>query len=146
MRAAAATIAGLALASALLAAACSNTPSSTTTPSATTSTPFTEVFIGTLPVGGSSFYSFTVSQTSNVFLMMASLTTATPAPTVSVPLNLGLGVPAGIGCDLSQSVTVTPALTPQIGVTLDPGIYCANIQDVGYLTSPVTFAIRIVHR
>ena len=71
---------------------------------------------------------------------------ANPGPAVSIPVKLGLGVPAGIGCGLTQSVTVPPALTPQIGVTLAPGIFCASIEDVGNLKSPVSFAIRIVHQ
>jgi hypothetical protein len=78
--------------------------------------------------------------------MLASLTLANTGPTLSVPVNLGLGVPAGIGCGVTQSVTVGPALTPQIAVTLDPGIYCVNIQDAGNLTSQVNFAIRIAHQ
>jgi hypothetical protein len=74
------------------------------------------------------------------------MTLASPGPAVSIPVQLGLGIPAGIGCGLTQSVTVPPALTPQIGVTLAPGIFCVSIQDVGTLTSPVNFAIRIVHQ
>jgi hypothetical protein len=147
MRSAGAVLAVVVLA-AVLAARCSGNSSSTgTTPTSTTTTttPITEVFVGTLSLGGSSFYSFTVNLRSNVFLTLASLTTGSPSPTIFVPLQLGLGIPAGIGCGLTQSVTIAPALTPQIGVTLDPGIYCVNVADVGNLASAVTFAVRIVH-
>jgi hypothetical protein len=137
-------IASAVLLSALLTAGCSSSP--TTPTSTTTPTPTTELFAGSLALKDSSFYSFTVVQKSNVFLTLASLTVAVPGPAVSIPLNLGLGVPAGIGCALTQSLTVPPTLTPQIAVTLDPGIFCVNIQDVGNLTSPVNFAIRIVHQ
>lgn len=106
----------------------------------------TEVFTGSLALKDSSFYSFTVNATSNVFLTLASMTLASPGPAVSVPVEIGLGIPAGIGCGLTQSVIVPPLLTPQIGVTLDPGVFCVSIQDVGNLTSPVNFAIRIVHQ
>jgi hypothetical protein len=140
MRATAAAL----LLSALLTAGCSSSP--TTPTSTTTPTPITELFAGSLAPKDSNFYSFTVNQKSNVFLTLASLTVANPGPAISIPLNLGLGVPAGIGCALTQSVTVPPTLTPQIGVTLDPGIFCVNIQDGGSLTSPVNFAIRIVHQ
>ena len=137
-------IASAVLLSALLTAGCSSSP---TTPASTTpATPTTELFTGSLALKDSTFYSFTVVQKSNVFLTLASLTVADPGPAVSIPLNLGLGVPAGIGCALTQSLTVPPMLTPQIGVTLDPGIFCVSIQDVGNLTSPVNFAIRIVHQ
>src|SRR5260370_32003257 len=96
-----------------LIAGCSNSPTApttTTTSTTPTVTPLTEVFVGSLPKGGSSFYSFTVVQKSNVFLMLASLTLANTGPTLSVPVNLGLGVPAGIGCGLPQACTVGPAL------------------------------------
>ena len=139
-------VASAVLLSAVLAAGCSNNPTTTTTPTSTTSTNFTEVFTGSLAVKDSSFYSFTVLQKSNVYLMLASMTVAPPGPAVSIPVKLGLGVPAGIGCGLTQSAIVAPALTAQIGVTLDPGIYCVNIEDVGNLTFPVAFAIRIVHQ
>jgi len=138
-------IASAVLLSALLNAGCSNSPTPTQTTS-TTSTTSTEVFIGSLALKDSSFYSFTVMQKSNVFLTFASMTVASPGPAVSIPVKLGLGVPAGIGCGLTQSVTVSPALTPQIAVTLDPGIFCVSIEDVGNLVAPVNFAIRIVHQ
>jgi hypothetical protein len=138
-------IASAALLSASLTAGCASPPT-TTSPTPTTSTTTTEVFVGSLALKDSSFYSFTVVQKSNVFLTFASMTVASPGPAVSIPVTLGLGVPAGIGCGLTQSVTVSPALTPQIAVTLDPGIFCVSIQDVGNLTAQVSFAIRIVHQ
>jgi hypothetical protein len=135
----------LVLALGIVSAGCSNSPSSPT-PTPISSTPVTEVFTGTLVPGIPAFYSFTVNQKSNVFLMLASETQSSTGPTLSIPLNLGLGVPAGVGCGLTQSVTVSPSLTAQIGVTLDPSIYCVNIQDVGTLPAPINFAIRIVHQ
>jgi hypothetical protein len=136
----------LVLALAVACGGCSNSPTSATTTPTTSTTPITEVFTGTLTSGTPAFYSFTVVQKSNVFLMLASETQSSTGPTLSIPLNLGLGVPAGVGCGLTQSVTVAPSLTAHIAVTLDPSIYCVNLQDVGNLPAPVNFAVRIVHQ
>ena len=150
------TIAAGGLLLAVMTASCSSNPAAPattttttttpTTPTPSAATPETEVFIGTLAVKDSSFFSFNVLGSSNVLVTLASMTTGTPGPAVSIPVSLGLGVPSGIGCGLTQSVIVPPALTPQIAVTLDPGIFCVSIQDVGNLKVPVNFAIRIVHQ
>jgi len=131
------------LVAAALSAGCSGSSASTTTP--TVSGSLTEVFTGSLAVNGSGFYSFTVSSTGTTSVMLASITTAVPGPAVNLAVSLGVGVPAGIGCPVTTAVTVGPALTSQIAITLDPGIYCVNIADIGNLPVPVNFAIRIVH-
>jgi hypothetical protein len=132
----------LLVAASLCAAGCSG---SSTSPTTTVSGTVTEVFAGTLSVGGSSFYSFTVSSTGTASVTLASITTGVPGPAANIAVNMGLGVPAGIGCPVTTSVTVGPALTAQIAQILDPGIYCVNIADVGNLTAAVNFAIRILH-
>jgi hypothetical protein len=128
----------------LLGAGCGS-DSTPTTPSTSTVTNITEVFVGTLNVRGSSFYSFSVLTAGSVSIMLASITVARPGPTANIPVSLGVGVPAGEGCNTTQSTTVGPALTSQLTATLTPGVYCANVADVGNLTSSVGFAIRIIH-
>jgi len=128
-----------------LGAGCGNDSSTPTTPSTSTA-PTTEVFTGSLDVKGSSFYSFSVLSTGTVSVMLASITLGSPSAAAAIPVSLGVGVPAGLGCGVTTAVTVAPALTSQIANSLTAGIYCVNIADIGNLTAPVNFAIRIVHR
>lgn len=128
---------------ALTTAACSG--NSTTSPSPTTtiaSPTVTETFAGTLPVGGSSFYSFVVSQNGTVNVTLVSVAGTDVASTVT--LGLAIGTPSGTGC--SGTVTNTTAgPDPQVTGTYIPGRYCANVSDVGNLTAPAAFTVTIAH-
>jgi hypothetical protein len=64
---------------------------------------------------------------------------------LSSELGLGIGVPSGTGCALTQSITTTPALTAQLQHSSTPGVRCVSIFDIGNLTTQVNFAIRFVH-
>src|SRR5713101_4759958 len=128
----------------LLTAACGNSSdSSTTAPTATG--PSTEIFAGTLPVQGSGFYSFTVGTTGLVSITLASLTTTKTGPALNNIMGLGVGQPLGTDCSVTNSVAAAPALTAQLVNSLTPAIYCTRIYDLGTLTVPVNFTIRIVH-
>src|SRR6476661_6182515 len=84
----------------IVAGGCSknNTSSaSTTTPTPTPVAPTTtDEFDSTVPVGGSTFYSFSVSQYGTVNLTLTSVSGADVPPTVM--LGLGLGTPSGTAC------------------------------------------------
>ena len=128
----------------LLTAACGNSSDSSTT--APTSTgPSTEIFAGTLAVQGSGFYSFTVATTGQVSITLASLTTTKPGPALNNVMGLGVGQPLGTDCSVTNSVAAAPALAAQLVNSLTPAIYCTRIYDLGNLTAPVNFTIRIVH-
>lgn len=114
-----------------------------TSPTADANAPQIVLFTGRLPVGGSRFYSFTVSEAGTASLMLASLARDANGPALPASVALGLGVPRGIDCATTSSVTTGAALTVQISVDLQPGIYCARIADIGALTEPVAFAVRI---
>src|SRR6266702_103296 len=83
---------------ALTSAACSG--NSTTSPASTTTTvaspTTTETFSGSLPVGGSSFYSFLVSQNGTVNVTLVSVSGMNVDPTVA--LGVAIGTPSGTGC------------------------------------------------
>ena len=128
----------------LLTGGCGDDPPATA-PSTSTTTKITEVFVGTLNVRGSSFYSFSVLTAGTVSVMLASITLAQPGPTADIPVSIGVGVPEGEGCNTTTTMVVGPALTSQISAQYTPGVYCANVADVGNLKSPVSFAVRIVH-
>jgi len=118
-----------------------NTPSTPTTPLL----PSSEVFTGTLGAQGSSFYSFTVATSGNVSITLASLVPKAPGPAVNTVMGLGVGTPDGTTCAVTNSVTTAPGLTAQLVNSLTPATYCAKIYDLGQLTGPVDFAVRIVH-
>ena len=115
------------------------------TPPSTPVLPSSEVFAGTLPVRGSSFYSFTVAVSGNVSITLASLVPKAPGPALNSVMGLGVGTPDGTDCAITNSVTTPPGLTAQLVNSLTPATYCAKIYDLGELTGPVDFAVRIVH-
>jgi hypothetical protein len=139
------TIAVAALA--VMASACGggDSTSSTTAPTVTTG-PLTALFEGKLAVGGSAFYSFTVSTTGNANVMLASVTTTTsPGSESNVVLGLALGTPLGTDCTIISSLPASAALQSPLVNNLTPGIYCVRVYDIGNLKVPVNFAIRIVY-
>lgn len=136
-------IAALAL---LLSACGGGTSTSSTTAPTVTSGPSSVLFEGKLAVGGSAFYSFTVTTTGNANVMLASVTTTTsPGAESNVVLGLALGTPLGEDCTITSAVPASAALQSPLVNNLTPGIYCARVYDIGNLRSPVNFAVRIVH-
>jgi hypothetical protein len=120
---------------------------STTTPTPTViATPQPTLFEGTLDVGGSAFYSFTVTSTGDVDVMLASVTrTTSPGSESDIVLGIGVGQPAATDCTVTTSLLARPALQSPLVSNVTPGIYCVRVYDVGNLRSTVNFAIRIVH-
>ena len=138
----------LAIASLLLACtACggSNSPAATTEPSVIVG-PQTALFEGTLDPGGAAFYSYTVQQTGNTSVMLASVSTSTaPSATSTVALGMAFGTPLGTDCSITNPLTASAALTSPMVTSQTPGIYCVRVYDIGNLRSKVNFAVRIVH-
>ena len=120
---------------------------STTSPSTTTEVQRgTEVFGGTLGVGDSQFYSFTVSQDATTEVTLLSLrAVGSLTSTLTTVVGLGLGTPSGTECALRSAVTSAPGLTKQITVTTNVSTYCVKIADVGNLTNAVDYTVRILH-
>jgi hypothetical protein len=134
------------IAAALLGAACggstTTTPTSTTPAAAvpTTTTPW----VGTVPVGGSAFYSFTLLSSGTVTVMLNSVSGTYVPPTVM--LGLGVGTPSGTACVVSGTTSNTAAGTsPQVTGTYGPGVECVNVSDIGNLFAPATFSITITY-
>jgi len=103
----------------------------------------TRLFAGTLAPRGSAFYSFTVPQSSGVFVTLASLTAAGDRAALPVPLVLGLGVPRGTACAATTTVATTADLAAQIREWRTAGVHCASLVDPGNLRGDAAFAIRI---
>ena len=123
-------------------AGCSN---DTTTPTDTTPLTTTEVYLGTLNRGGTGFYSFNVTNSGTAALTLASLSNPATGRVLDTTLELGLGVPAGEGCNATSTMNVSPGLSAQLSSAVTTGIYCARIADIGNLGAAASFAVRIVH-
>ena len=134
----------LGLALALICAACGDSSS----PTAPTTDPsrVTVIFSGTLAPGDTQFYSFTVGLAGTTDVLLASLRPrGQTRPALSTTVGLGIGTPAGTGCRTSTSLNTQPGLSSQISTSTTATIYCASVYDVGNLTEPVDFTVRIVH-
>ena len=115
-----------------------------TAPAATTSGS-TENFTGSLAPQGSSFYSFTVTTAETVSVSLASLTAGGTGPASSSVIRLGVGVPLGTDCSVDNSVDTAAGLTTQLTASVNPDVHCVRISDIGNLTGPMNFTIRIGH-
>lgn len=134
----------LVLASASCGSKSTPTSPTTTTPTQTAASPAsTEEFDGTVPVGGSTFYSFTVTQYGTVNLTLTSVSGTYVPSTVTV--GLGLGVPDGTDCTTTTTISTKSGSDPQLTGTYNPGVYCAKVFDVGNLFSPAAFSVTIAY-
>jgi hypothetical protein len=134
----------LMVAVAALSAGCGD-DASPTSPTDTTPVTTTITYAGTLDAGGSRFYSFTNNAAGSVTAFLASVIATDSKLPVAVPLELGIGVPAGTGCATTTTQIVGPALAPQMTVSLAAGVFCLRVGDAGELRAPITFAVRFVH-
>ena len=131
---------------ALTLSACGGSDLSTPAAASTDTGPTTQLFEGQLSVGGSAFYSFTVTTTGLANVLLASVSsTTTPGTSSTVVLGLALGTPVGTDCNITSSLPTAAGLTSQMVNSLTPGTYCARVYDIGNLKTAVNFAIRIVH-
>ena len=121
----------------LVVAACGGDNSSPTTPSNTSSVT-SETWSSTVAPGGQSTRSFTVNASGTI-----SVTVTAAGATVGI----GVGLPrlSGGGCRLGVTVNASAATTPQISTPADAGQYCVQVYDLGTLTDPVGFALKIDH-
>jgi hypothetical protein len=123
------------ISSAMMLAGCGSdkTPTTPSTPSG----PMTENWSSVVAPGGASTRTFTLNSAGTIVV------TLTAGPTV----GLGVGLPRtnGGGCRLGVSVNAAPGTTPQINTQADAGQYCVQVYDLGTLTDPVGFALKIEH-
>ena len=121
----------------LVVAACGSDNSTPTTPSNTSSV-MSETWSSTVAPGGQSTRSFTVNASGTI-----SVTVTAAGATVGV----GVGLPrlSGGGCRLGVTVNASAATNPQISTAADAGQYCVQVYDLGTLSDPVGFALKIDH-
>jgi hypothetical protein len=131
----------LVVAAGLGAAACSKDTTSGTV-SAPSTVRTTDTFSGTVPIGGTVFHSFPVSKTGS---SDATLTAASPPPTIV--MGLAIGTPGDAGCTplAGASSNVVAGSTPQVTGVTTAGTLCVQIRDVGQQTAPVTYTVTVTH-
>ncbi len=127
-----------------------NEPATPTSPSSTTTTTTSvappsssQEFAGTLAVGGSSFYSFSVQENGTVNVTFTEIR-GTGVPS-TVWMGLGIGTPSAEDCATTTSLNTQSGSTPQLTGTYVPGVYCARIYDIGNLAASAQFSITIAH-
>ena len=138
-----------AIALSLLATACGS--NAATAPSTTTTTTPTvaaasieETWNGSVPVGGSKFYSFTINENGTLNVSLTAVSGEFVPATVT--LGLGVGQPSGMDCTTTTTVNASTQLgTPHLTGTYAPGVYCVKVSDVGNLFSDASFTVSIAH-
>ena len=126
---------GAVIGTAIVAASCGG--STPTTPTQT-STPMSENWSSVVAPGGTSSRSFTVNASGTITVTLTG---------AGATVGLGIGLPrvTGGGCRLGVTVNASPASSPQISTAADAGQYCVQVYDLGTLTDPVSFALKIDH-
>jgi hypothetical protein len=138
----------LLLVAALLVSGCddSSTPTSPSDTGATTtlaSPTTTELFAGRVPVGGATFYSFSVVENGTVNVTLADVGGANVPSTVW--LGLGIGTPAGEDCSTATTINTAAGSAVHLTGTYAPGVYCVRVWDIGNLVAVAAFNVTIAH-
>src|SRR5262245_58571311 len=131
----------------LLVSACGKSASTTSPTSTSTNTDsLTETFNGTLPVGGSAFYSFSLATAGTVTATLANIGGDDVPPSVMV--NLGIGTLSQFNCSTTPTqvqVSGTAGVPASVTASEQPGVFCVLISDLGNLFAPANFTVTINH-
>jgi hypothetical protein len=139
---------GLLLLAALLVSGCDDSstatsPSDTSTTTTVASPTTTELFAGRVPVGGATFYSFSVIENGTVNVTLADVGGFNVPSTVW--LGLGIGTPAGEDCTAATTINTAAGSAVHLTGTYAPGIYCVRVWDIGNLVAVAAFNVTIAH-
>ena len=118
----------------------------TTSPTTTTPDSVTETFKGTLPVGGSAFYSFSTATAGTVTATLTDIEGDGVPPSIEV--NMGIGTLSAFNCSATSSevqMSGTAQVPALVSSSEQPGVYCVIISDIGNLFAPATFTVTIDH-
>jgi hypothetical protein len=121
----------------------SPTDTSTTTTTTVASPTTTELFAGRVPVGGSTFYSFSVVENGTVNVTLADVGGFNVPSTVW--LGLGIGTPAGEDCTAATTINTAAGSAVHLTGTYAPGVYCVRVWDIGNLVAVAAFNVTIAH-
>ena len=102
--------------------------------------PVTETFSGTVTVNGAFTHPFAVAKAGSV---QAQLTALSPDDTVTV--GLALGTWNGIACQVVITSDSAKLSTSLLGTATAPGSLCVRVFDVGGLTAPTNYDVKVDH-
>jgi hypothetical protein len=102
----------------------------------------TDTFSGSVPINGSVFHTFAVSQTGEVDV---TLSAAAPSPTVVMGIGLGTIVESQCSLLPGASANVQPGASAQLSGIVTAGTLCAEIHDAGNQTAPVSYTLSVTH-
>jgi hypothetical protein len=124
---------------ALAAAACSD-PVAPNAPVPVTPT-ITETFAGTLTIGGTDLFTFTVNQVGGLQVTLASI-----QPSAAVQLSVGTPSTSTGVCEALSGLTAVAGPNAQLsGTATVPGSFCVSVTDIGNLVEAVNFTILVLH-
>lgn len=127
-----------ALAAAVLAAGCSEDTTPTTAPE--TPVLLSETVTGTVTVSGGSAQPFTVNRAGTVTAQITAL-----APDDTVVVGFSLGTWNGAACQVVIANDAAKLSTAIIGTATAPGTLCVRVYDVGGLTTPTSYDVKVDH-
>ena len=103
----------------------------------------TDVFTGTITVNGAASHPFFTSATGTVTATLSSLGETPPAA-----VGFSLGTFSGTTCSVTTGLFNDKAVVNSVvqgTVSTLGGSLCVRIHDVGSLTEPVTYEIKVQH-
>lgn len=110
-----------------------------TTPTTPNTPSVTETFSGTLNINGAITHTF-VSGTFGA--VTSTLTVVTPDTAV---LGMSLGTWNGISCNIILAADKSALNTTVTGLVSSVGNLCVRLYDVGSLTEPTSYEVRVDH-
>ena len=121
-----------------LAAGCGDDNSTTipVTPPVTLS----DTFSGSVGVNGAFSHTFEVTRAGTV---IAQITGLTPDDTVTV--GFALGTWNGAACQLVITNDAAKVTTTILGTATAPGTLCVRVSDVGQLSAPTSYDLKVDH-
>jgi hypothetical protein len=121
-----------------LAGGCNNNTTTATAPEAPTLV--SEVFSGTVTVNGAFTHPFAVGRAGSVTVQLTALS---PDDTVSV--SLALGTWNGSACQIVIANDTAKLSTAVLGTATAAGTLCIRVSDVGNLTAPTDYDVKVDH-
>ncbi len=121
-----------------LTAGCSDDNTSTVTP--TPPVTLTDSFSGTVTINGSFAHTFEVTRAGTITAQIVALT-----PDDTVTLGFALGTWNGAACQLVITNDAAKVSTTILGTATAPGTLCVRVSDVGQLSAPTSYDLRVDH-
>ena len=115
------------------------TDTTTTTGTTVAASPVTETFSGQLAKGGYAFRSFNAAKAGTATVTLTSVSVSS-----TLKVGFGLGIPDTTGSNCLFTRSSETAAGGQLTATVDAGVYCVKLWDLGTLTASTNFVVTII--